>query len=466
MRRVIAVASLVTAVAIPFAALLPAAVGLYVQQRCDQLMDAIAARGYQIGAREYRRGWRQSEGVVEIASPADPTTRLRLATHWRHGYRVWLDTGAPRLASVNARASVLGSTRPLPPITVTATLGLMGGLNGTLEPPDLTYSGAIGQLHFVAGRNRFSVTPGGRWMLAGDLDMLEAVAPDGDKLRLEGLDWSLTLNDAASALPQGALTVGLRSLSLDATDARPQIELKGFEIALATDRNGPAASINAEVAVTELSVGGRGFAPSHAELSVTGLQAPALQALRAQLAALDAAALSASQRGAAMAQTAIAALPAILGDQAGLTLAALQLTTPSGALSVEANLQLTARGEHPQLIAGASAQGLRDLAARLAGTATLSGPQALVVSAIAAQQARRVRSELARRGDATAALPATLVAELDAAAQASTRAMLHEGWLVAEQGRLVARLRLDAGAMSLNGKPVAVADWLAPATAP
>ncbi|MGD9298289.1 MAG: DUF945 family protein [Thiohalocapsa sp.] len=101
---------------------------------------------------------------------------------------------------------------------------------------------------------------------------------------------------------------------------------------------------------------------------------------------------------------------------------------------------------------------------RLVGAAELSGPQALVVALIAEQQARRVRRELGLRGVSAAPLPPALAAELDAAAQASAQQLLREGWFVAEQGRDMARLRLDNGTLTINGNPVAFADWIASTT--
>jgi hypothetical protein len=463
MRRVIAVAVLVAGVA----GLLPGVVGLYLHQRHDRLLDDIAARGYELGQRDYRRGWLRSEAEVQIAPPADAErspARLRLRLRLHHGYEPWLAAWPPRLAKISGRATVLDGPRPLPPLVLAATLGPAGDMDGTLRVPDVTFSGAAGQLHLVSGRSAFSISPGGRWGLFGGLDALEAKASDGRILRLEGLDWSVSLIDADAALPVARLTLGLSALVLDPTELRPALSLDGLELALRTEMNAGAAALTAKAAVVRLMFGDDGYAPASAELSLAGLRAPAVHALRDRLAALESAALTASQRGAALARTVVAALPTVFADEPQLTLRLLRVATPYGELVAKTALRLLPAHEVTGGGVTAPADSLRVLAARLAGTAELSAPQALVVALITAQQARRVRQELALRGESTAALPPTLAAELDAAAQASAQTLLRRGWLVAEQGRLVARLRLDDGVLTLNGKPVVVANWRASAS--
>jgi hypothetical protein len=468
MRRVIVVAMLVAAVA----ALLPAAVGLYLQQRWDRLLEHVAARGYRLTAREYQLGWARSEARVEVAPPADADdepTRLGIGLRLDHGYARWLGGGSPRLAAFSGRATVLGGPRPLPPLVVGGTLGLLGGLDGTLRVPDVTYSGAVGQLHFVAGSGVFRRGPDGRLQVSGSLDALEAEAPDGRKLRLEGLGFALRLADAQASLPLGELSVTLGALSLDASAAQPALALGELEAALATALDGAAAAIRVDASVAALTLGSHTYAPSGGELLVEGLRAPALVGLRARLAALDAAALAPSQRGAALAQIATAALPELLGGEPRLRLRALRITTPYGELAADADLGLAppsapAGGAEGQISAGG--EPLSALTARLTGTAEVSGPQALVVALITGEQTRRVRAELALRGEPADHLSPALAADLDAAAQASAQRLLREGWLVAEQGRLLARLSLERGTLELNGKAIAVADWLAPGAPP
>jgi hypothetical protein len=465
--RLIAVALVVAVVA----ALLPGAAGLYLKQRWDALLDDVAARGYALAARDYRQGWLQSEAQVEIAPPADAddaAPKLGLVLNVEHGYALWFAQWPPRLAAFRGRASVLGGPRPLPPLRLAGTLGVGGAVSGTLRVPDVTYSGAVGQLHFVAGSGDFAVGPDGRWALSGGLDALEAEAPDARKLRLTGLGVSLVLARADPAWPVGELGLTLDGLTLDASTTVSAMTLGGLDVALATERDGAAAAVRTGGTVAMLAIGGAGYAPSGIELSLTGLQVPAVAALRARLAALGPKALTPSQRGAAVAQTVLAGLPALVGDDAGLRLSALRVTTPSGELAAEVDLRLAppAAGAAAERPGGVAADPLRAFVGRLAGTAEVSGPQALVVALLAREQTRRVREELALRGESSATLPPALAAELEAAAQASAQALLREGWLVAEQGRLVARLQLDGGMLTVNQKPVAVAGWLAPAATP
>jgi hypothetical protein len=465
MRRLIAVALVVTAVA----ALLPGVMGLYLHHRYTQLLEDVVAQGYRVHAASYRQRWARSAASFRIAPPDgadDAQAQVRVALDLKHGYGVWAEHWPPSLATVTGRASVLGGPRPLPPLVLTATLGLAGGIDGTLRVPDVTYSGAVGQLHFVDGKSAFAYAPGGHWTLSGKLGALEATEPDSRKLRLGGLGWELALGALDAALPTARLAVTLSQLGLDGTEGRPPVALSGLQAALDIGVADAAARLVLTGGVDSLTLGADAYAPSHIGLRLEGLSAPALRALRVRFAALDATALTASQRGAAVARLVLDALPALLAGEVRLELETLRLATPFGELRAQADLALVPAGDQPVLDASTADGLLRTLGARLVGTAEVSAPQALVVALITQEQTERMQRELALRGEAIATLPPELAADVAAAAQASTRALLRERWLVAEQGRLVARLQLGDGRLSVNDKAVAAPDWLAPPTLP
>jgi hypothetical protein len=464
-RRLIALALLVAVVA----ASLPGAVGLYLQHRHQRLLDHLGEGGYRILTREYRLGWLASESTTEIAPPAEAAgdeSRLRVALRLRHGPTVWLANWPPPLARAAGRATLLGGPRALPPLVFTGTLSLTGGVEAGLRVPDVTYSGEAGQLHFVAGRAQLRLHEGVLDKVSGSLQALEATSPDGRKLRLDGIGWDLALTEPAAAVPIGSLVLSLDGLALDATEAQPPLALRGLTLTLTTEREGERAGLQLLGAVEALTLGDDAYAPSRVGLSLAGIDAPALQALRIRFAALDQQALTASQRGMVTGRLLLSALPQLLSGMPHAQLRPLSLTTPHGPLDAEADVRLMAAGEPSTVGAAPASPGtvapadpLRTLAGRLTGSARVVSPQSLVVALIAAQQVERVRRELALRGEPVETLPPTLAAELDLAAQSSTRALLRTGWLKEEQGRLAAEIRLQDGTLAVNGKPAALPGW-------
>jgi hypothetical protein len=340
--------------------------------------------------------------------------------------------------------------------------------------PDVTYSGAVGRLHFVAVDVDLQMAPGGRWGVQGSLASLEATDPDGRRLRLDGLGWELAGDAPDGAMPLSRLAIGLGGLRLDADETWPSVALAGLETGLSAAAAGDELALALTGAVETLTIGQQGFAPSALDLSMTGLNPAAVAELRQRLAAMDRQALSASQQGMVTGRLLMAALPRLLGGAPAARLGRLSVTTPQGRVAATADLRLAPADAD----AGAGGQESgrterralsvrgdlpRALLARLRGDVRLSAPQALVVSLVAAQQARRVRRELALHGEPVDTLPPNLAADVEAAAQAATATLLREGWLTAEQGRLVAELRLDGGALRINGREVALSAWPAPA---
>jgi hypothetical protein len=82
---------------------------------------------------------------------------------------------------------------------------------------------------------------------------------------------------------------------------------------------------------------------------------------------------------------------------------------------------------------------------------------------IAEQQAVRVRRELALRGEPNEALPPTLAAEVDAAAQSAAAMLLREGWLSARHRPTWWRnCGSPTASCASTIRPVAVPGWFVP----
>jgi hypothetical protein len=465
MRRVIVAALLVAAVA----ALLPLLVGVYLQHRHQRILDALAERGYRANAAEYRLGWLRSSLRTEISpevSTDGEQSRLRLMLRLQHGPRVWLKAWPPPLATAAGRASVLGAPRALPPLVLGARLRVSGAVDATLRVPDLTYSGAAGRLHFVAGDADLRVLRDGAWRLHGRLQSLEATAPDGRRLRVGDIDWELAAGAASAVLPLSRLRLSLGSLHLDAAAGQPPLDIAAFGVALTAESSAATVDVALTGAVEELSIGQGFYAPSALAVSVNGIDAEELRELCTRLTSLDRTALTASQQGMATGRLLLAALPKLLSRTPDAQLRRLRLTTPQGAVDATAVLRMAPAHGPAGADAGANAVPAAGplppgtLAARLSGSARLSAPQSLVVALLTERQTRRVRRELALRGEPADALSPALAADVAAAAQAATRALLRDGWLKAEQGRLVADLHLAGGGLRVNGRRVALPEWL------
>jgi hypothetical protein len=490
MRRLFAIALIVMATA----ALLPGAIGLYLQYRFERLLDDLALAGYETVAAEYRLGWLLSQLTATVAPAGDPgmeQPRLRVSLRLEHGPRTWFDGDEsedlvrrwpPVLAKGNGRATIIGGHRQLPPVRLSGELGLFGELELRLSVPDLTYSGEVGRLRVGSGAAIVSNPDAGEWRFVGEIGTMEAEAPDGRRLRVSGINVAIALAPLGGVLPVNALTIEVGELLLDATASDPAFSLEGLAVQLTGVERDSTADLRVSAAVTSLALGGDGYAPSKLALTLAGIDVGGLRTLRSRLGALGARSLAPSQRGLATARLLQASLPELFSGEPLFALEQLEVTTPFGLLAAEADLALAAAPPSP-VVSGrdAAATGtgspgddaslrlsdqtgwepLRSLTRRLSGTGRWSAPQSLVVALVAGQQATRVRRELALRGEAAESLPPGLAAEVESASQSAVAGLLRDGWLTADQGRLATEFRVEGGAVQINGRPVAMTGWFA-----
>lgn len=469
MRHLIVAALVVAAVA----AVLPAALGLYLQHRQEQLLSDFAAHGLRIHAAEYDRGWMRSKTRVELVGIRDADgdavgdaqpVRLRLTLELAHGPQVWLRAWPPPLALARGRLRVLDGPRPLPPLVLAARLGMDGELAVDGRVPDVTYSGEAGRLHSVGAEVRLVLPPDGRWRADGVLGALAATSPEGRRLRLGDLRWRLRSALPGVALPVDRVQLSLDSLQLDGTDERPALELAGLGLRLTAEAGSDTLALGTSARVETLALAGAAYAPSRLALDVAGLSRDALRRLGAGLERLDHAALTVSQQGLVTGRLLVAALPELFAGTPAATLRTLRVMTPFGEVRAEARLRLAASGEASERAPTARlapAETLRSWGRRLRGDAKLSAPRALVVALAARQQSERAQRELALRGEPSDALPPALAADVEAAAEAATAKLVREGWLSADGARLHTELRFDASGMTVNDKPTAKPAWLA-----
>ena len=459
-RRLVAVALAATAVA---ALAVPWLVGLRAEQLYHRFLDDVAARGYPIVHDEYHRGWLGARALTQIGpradSPADSDAeaeppRLQVVSQIAHGPRgaaLW--RWPPLLASSTSRITVVGRARALPPLLVDGSIDVLGAIDSAWQVPDLAYSGALGRLHLTDGQGRLQADADRpEWRGDGKLARLEADDGSGQALVLYGLGWRFAGHWVDPGLPVGESELRLQGLSLDGTGPRPPLKLENAQARLQSRLEQGRVDLGASLAVDQLSVNHADFAPSRLRLDLTGVDAHALRALRDGMRAYNARELPESVRGLAFGALLAQSLPGLLSGGPRIALHDMDLTTPQGSVSGQAWLQVAATYTDILDLARPS-RWLKGLS----GEARIAAPQALVLQLLVDDQQRRVRDELRHRGESADPLPPRLETEVEQAAQASLAALIRDGWLVADHGRLSAAVLIGDGLLTVNGKTIPIA---------
>jgi hypothetical protein len=475
------------------AAAAPWLIGLRAEHHYHQALAGLAARGYRIVSDDYRRGWLRSRAETVVAAdgpdganagaardapeagdgaipgpmPPDPGAaappRLRLVSRIEHGPRAgeW-SRWPPVLASSRSRLTVVGGPRRLPPLRVEAVLSVGGAVDGHLRLPDVTYSGAAGRLHLSEVRGRARLDAARTRLLAdGQVVALEALGADGRQLALRGLSWELGLSEL-HAVPVGEVMLVVDGAGLDAAAdtggaAVPGLDAGGLELRMHTRRERNRFGVTAVLGLERLLVDDRPLAPLRLGMSLSGVDAVALTELRAARSELAARRLPAVLRGLAIARLLRDKLPALLRQGPSLSIAPLSMNTRHGAVAAELAVML------PPAAVDAVLPPLDrpDLwLSRLQGEGRVELPRRLALDYIEEQQRRRVREELARRGEAAGAMPPELDRQVAAAAAAALAGLVRERWLVpadgvaagAEPRRLRAMFSINDGILTINGR--------------
>jgi len=250
----------------------------------------------------------------------------------------------------------------------------------------------------------------------------------------------------------GESELRLQGLSLDGTGPRPPLKLENAQLRLQSRLEQGRVDLGASLAVDQLSVNHADFAPSRLRLDLTGVDAHALRALRDGMRAYNARELPESVRGLAFGALLAQSLPGLLSGGPRIALRDMDLTTPQGSVSGQAWLQFAATETDVFDLARPS-RWLKGLS----GEARIAAPQALVLQLLVDDQQRRVRDELRHRGESADPLPPRLETEVEQAAQASLAALIRDGWLVADHGRLSAAVLIGDGLLTVNGKTIPIA---------
>jgi hypothetical protein len=456
---------------------LPWLLGFHAEHLYRDAVAELAAAGYRIVQSEYRRDWLESTALLVIApaaSDAEEPPHLQVASRIGHGPGADnLLRWPPVLATARSRITVIGGARQLPPLLMQTALEVGGSMAATLGLPGITYSGHEGSLHLVDGHGelRFGDSGDG-WSGRGELPLLEARDVAGKALAIRGLGLRFGLHGLSAGVPVGEGVLTLETLQLDATTDPSPLEVAGVLMRLATAVDAGQARAEAELRIEQLRLNGSAFAPSQLRLVLTGVDAASLSSLLDGLRQLDARDLPESMRGLAIGALLSQSLPGLLSAAPRLDLERLELATPFGAVTADAQLALSASaGSNLTSNPGSGAELAGEFAGefppghplrwlqRLSGEAQVSAPQALVLQVMIDEQRRRVQRELMNRGEVADPLPARLEEEIEVAAQSSLLSLIRDRWLLSDRGRLSASAVLADGRLTLNGKILPVNGW-------
>ncbi|MGB5832074.1 MAG: YdgA family protein [Thiohalocapsa sp.] len=446
-RRAIAV---VLAATVALALILPWFLGLRAEKLYRSSVERLSDAGYRILQDQYQRGWLQSKALLVIAPNAisgEEPPRLQIASRVAHGpLGNQLSRWPPVLAGARSRVTVIGGPRRLPPLHVRIAVAVGGSIAADLLLPDVTYSGAAGNLHLVDGRGELRVgVDQDHWSGSGELPLLQAVDLAGRALALKGLGWRFKLRSLNAGLPIGELVLTLNGLQLDAATDQPPLDVAGVTLRLQTAVDAAQVETDAEIRVDQFRINGADFAPSRLRMGLNGVDEPSLSALLDGLRSLDAGDLPETMRGLAIGALVTESLPDLIARSPRLVLDHLELTTPLGSVTASGHLALSG---DDRTMAGQPTLWTQ----RLSGGVKVSGPQALVLQMLVREQRRRIQRELRHRGEPSEPIPESLEEEVVSAAQAALLSMIRDGWLVSDRGRLSAAAVIGDGLLTLNGK--------------
>jgi len=89
---------------------------------------------------------------------------------------------------------------------------------------------------------------------------------------------------------------------------------------------------------------------------------------------------------------------------------------------------------------------------RLAGEADLAVPEPLLRRLMTERRRRQLLAELRKQDPAVTAVPAEYESQLAHAAAKQLDGLVRQGWVTRGQGRIIARIKLADGLLTINGK--------------
>ena len=439
-------------VVLALALVIPWFLGGQARASYEAILAGLSGQGVRVVETEYERGWfaslAQAELVGEPPAGASEGVRLRISSRVNHG--PW-SPDAPRLmpaaAIVESRVEARFPGIEPPPLLLTTVIDLDGSEKTRVRLPAIERPAGAGEAEVRSeernGEVRFA--PGfasfeGRF----ELPSLEIDGETGGRVQMRGLR-----SESAGSRGVGGLFVGHGLVTVDSLalpGVRGGTEARGLSVASRSEpREGGLIDVGTELRLADLQVEGNGYGPVLLALSLTRVPASALAALQqaARIGASDPAA------GQAVAAAMAAQLPSVLEHDPRLALDRLEVKTPEGI--VEAQVWVGPRGLTPEVLALPGAW-----LAHVEGAAQLALPKPLLLDLLAAVQRTRALAELRRSDPDITELPAEMAPRLAAAARDQLAALVRDGWVGEQAGRVATTAKLGDGLLTINGKTLPI----------
>ncbi len=422
----------------------PGLIGVQAELRYQEALARLQQQGLALLSQNYSRGWFQAKARSELAyrpagSESAPATRIELDSQIEHG--PWTSRGGWLLALLETRVRVDATPLSAPLLT---RVGFSGRGSVRLAPSALRFDDGGPYWKGLQGEFGFDALGGASagWLQIEELAWHRSGAGGIKDLRL---DWQLS--QGLAGVPRGELRLWLARLAVPEGAVEQPLELAGLALRVGLWPKGELMSLDLDTELEALALGAANFGPARARLYGDNLDPLALGALwGAILAGLEPAKMpekAVRQRGGKLALLA----PELLRSDPVIGLEGLQLKTPSG--SLEASLRLQARGLRWPIEGSQALRGLE-------GVAELRLPEPLARALVEARTRERLLAARARRaaaGEKQPTLdPQTFERQLAGVVDLQLKALVNQGLLEPQGGRLEARLRLDNGLLRVNGK--------------
>jgi uncharacterized protein YdgA (DUF945 family) len=428
------------------ALLVPWVVGGRVRPLYQDALSEMVGRGWQLVDGRYERGWFTSVAQAELVAEAQqaPGTqkdavRLQVASRILHG--PW-SLSSPRARPVAAVMETRVESRlpglELPTLFLTTVIGVSGdGVMHVRLPavdrPAGVQAAAVrtlegkGQLQFDAGFSAFE----GRLEVPSigvELDADTRLAIEGAQIESEG-----------SRSP-GGLFSGTTVLSFDVLEARSrrgELRAEGLDASVRSVAKAKLIELRADSRIDRILLNGSEYERAILAVSLNGIPEDALAALRQ--------AMRQSPRGPQAVGLARSLTPLLLAQAPRLALDRIEVTTPDGKAQGHFWLGVQRPPEGPT---GRPAAWIE----RLEGAGEASLPDTLLLELLEARHQGLVLRDLRRRDPELTRIPPEVQPEIAAAARDQLAALMREGWVSRQHGRIVTAVRLGNALLTVNGK--------------
>lgn len=439
-------------------AILPWYAGRQAQAHYEELLTRLEKQGLRVVERHYEAGWLSSQAVTHLEWPlevqpeprllapdlATPPARLEATSHIEHGPLVWQGQGSsivePLWARIHTQLSLRADdadqvTDPekTPPVRVDTRVALDGKVNSQLTMDDSRTRERV--IQGVKG-SLLLWDKGERQDGQLTIGLLEFREGGAAILRFDNLRLDLEGRPDPSGLSMGELNLSLERLGLDGDTPG---SLNGLQLTFRSQAQGDQVEFSADYRVRALTQGDVQLAPMELRIRLSGLSAPVLKDLQQRMAEEN------DEQSPPTPDAYLADLWRLLGGNPKLALERLHLATPEGSLDAHFSLDVKDLPKD-------GAQDLGQLLTHLVGEAEVSVAEPLL---------HRILDMGV--GDTTASPPDDPARQEAPSSdtQNATNAPLLEGWLrqelaVREGGRILTRVRLSGGLLTVNGKIIPV----------